>query len=632
MSKTRDTGFLGNVIKVDTSGNVSFVSGSTTLATINTSGQLSGSSPVLSSSYALNADLLDGLDSTQFTLTSSFAAQTASFTAFTASVNSFTASQLVLNGKYATTGSNTFAGIQTINSNLVVTGSITAQTLVVQTITSSVDFVTGSTRFGSVIGNTHVFTGSVSISGSLSGTSATFTEGYINGATDAFFHVNRSASGNAGRIRFQTAGTTNFQMGLVGGLSGLRMLNSEGTTTFTMLESGETTFINNTNLNDGYYISTRPDNTSALRIGLMMRRGDGTGTYADIMTTGNTSNGAGSIQFGFNSSPKMILTDGGNLTLGDYTPTDTLGAGRVIDVGSSAGGSIVLRDTTNPSTQYGGMSYTGDADNGLRIWSNGFVGFNLSSVRRFTVANNGDITIGSGAAIFFGGSALTYISAGDNSMSFAVNNAVAMNINSSRYVRINGPVTGYDGSSANFQVNGFIRIGGSVILHNSSSPNQEVTIACNGAASLNVAGAFSANSKSFLISHPLANLKSTHNLRYVSVEAPQADLHYRGKLTLVNGKAQANIDEVATMTEGTFEALCREVQCFTTNESGWDLVKGKVIGNIIYIESQNTESTDEISWMVIGERKDKHMMDTSWTDENGKVIVEPLIPEEITTI
>jgi hypothetical protein len=30
--------------------------------------------------------------------------------------------------------------------------------------------------------------------------------------------------------------------------------------------------------------------------------------------------------------------------------------------------------------------------------------------------------------------------------------------------------------------------------------------------------------------------------------------------------------------------------------------------------------------MVIGERKDKHMMDTEWTDENGKVIVEPLKP------
>jgi hypothetical protein len=137
-----------------------------------------------------------------------------------------------------------------------------------------------------------------------------------------------------------------------------------------------------------------------------------------------------------------------------------------------------------------------------------------------------------------------------------------------------------------------------------------------------IVGSLSKSSGSFRIDHPLK--PNTHQLVHSFIEGPQADLIYRGKLTLVNGKAQANIDEVSTMTEGTFEALCREVQCFTTNENGWDLIKGKVIGNIIYIESQNPNSTDEISWMVIGERKDKHMMDTEWTDEQGKVIVEPL--------
>jgi len=44
-----------------------------------------------------------------------------------------------------------------------VRNTLTAQTLVVQTITSSVDFVTGSTRFGSILDNTHVFSGSVSM-------------------------------------------------------------------------------------------------------------------------------------------------------------------------------------------------------------------------------------------------------------------------------------------------------------------------------------------------------------------------------------------------------------------------------------------------------------------------------------
>ena len=56
----------------------------------------------------------------------------------------------------------------------------------------------------------------------------------------------------------------------------------------------------------------------------------------------------------------------------------------------------------------------------------------------------------------------------------------------------------------------------------------------------------------------------------------------------------------------------------------WDAVKGSVSGNILNIESQNSESTATISWLVIGERQDEHMYDTEWTDDNGKVIVEPL--------
>jgi hypothetical protein len=158
------------------------------------------------------------------------------------------------------------------------------------------------------------------------------------------------------------------------------------------------------------------------------------------------------------------------------------------------------------------------------------------------------------------------------------------------------------------------------------SATKQFTLSSTGAAVF--VGSLSKGSGSFRIEHPLPSLSETHQLVHSFIEGPQADLIYRGKLTLVNGKAQANIDEVSTMTEGTFEVLCREVQCFTTNESGWDLIKGKVIGNIIYIESQNEKSTDEISWMVIGERKDKHMIDTEWTDENGKVIVEPLKPIE----
>jgi hypothetical protein len=180
-------------------------SGSLT-STAGFTGSFSGTAT--SASFAANAELLDGLDSSVFTLTSSFAAQTASFTAFTSSILSYTASQNILNGTYATTGSNTFAGIQTVNSNLIVTGSITAQTLVVQTITSSVDFVTGSTRFGSILGNTHVFSGSVTMnpgglfvssSGNVGIGTISVTEGklQVNGTIAA---MNAGADGTLGTV------------------------------------------------------------------------------------------------------------------------------------------------------------------------------------------------------------------------------------------------------------------------------------------------------------------------------------------------------------------------------------------------------------------------------------------------
>jgi hypothetical protein len=146
------------------------------------------------------------------------------------------------------------------------------------------------------------------------------------------------------------------------------------------------------------------------------------------------------------------------------------------------------------------------------------------------------------------------------------------------------------------------------------------------AGNVTVVGAVSKGSGSFRIEHPLPEKSATHQLVHSFIEGPQADLIYRGKVVLVEGKASVNIDTESTMTEGTFEVLCREVQCFTTNETGWTAVRGKVVGNVLTIEAKETNCTDEISWMVIGERQDPHMMETEWTDDNGKVIVEPLKP------
>jgi len=141
--------------------------------------------------------------------------------------------------------------------------------------------------------------------------------------------------------------------------------------------------------------------------------------------------------------------------------------------------------------------------------------------------------------------------------------------------------------------------------------------------SLNVVGALSKSSGSFKIDHPLPEKKESHHLVHSFVESPKADLIYSGMAKLTDGKVTINIDEESGMTEGTFEALCRENRRFCTNEEGFTRVKSILDGNLLTIIAEDNTCTDEIFWQVIAERKDDHMFNTSWTDENGRVIVEP---------
>jgi hypothetical protein len=422
MSKTRDTGFLGNVIKVDTSGNVSFVSGSTTLATINTSGQLSGSSPVLSSSYALNADLLDGLDSTQFTLTSSFAAQTASFTAFSASVNTFTsslnsfsasiltftASQNILNGTYATTGSNTFAGIQTINSNLVVTGSITAQTLVVQTITSSVDFVTGSTRFGSLSENTHQFTGSVLSNGGIGiGTSAV-TSGYsldvngpsyfrssttITGSSGMYYNIRTTSSADAAVFMFDGANTGYVGLN-VGSNPNKFVIYYAADTRMAIDTSGRVGF---GTASPGYNLEINSGSSAPTELAIVNTNAAGAARLSlrnaerDFIVTSNTADDLLSFAYGgsnrlqFHTSSQWF--NSGNVGIGTSSPGEQLTLSR------SSYPTIKFIDTTDNFSGY--LQYHTEANEfRLLTITNHPLIFSTNDTEKMRIAAGGNVGIG----------------------------------------------------------------------------------------------------------------------------------------------------------------------------------------------------------------------------------------------
>ena len=161
-------------------------------------------------------------------------------------------------------------------------------------------------------------------------------------------------------------------------------------------------------------------------------------------------------------------------------------------------------------------------------------------------------------------------------------------------------------------------------MHVSDGSNTNITLSYNGNADFD--GAVSKGSGSFRIDHPLK--PETHQLVHSFVEAPDASNLYAGMINLVNGTATVNIDAAHRMTDGTFEALNHLQSWSSSNESGYAPVKCSISGNILTIECQDPTSTDTVYYEVRGIRKDQHMLDTHWTDENGRVITEPLKPAE----
>jgi hypothetical protein len=137
-------------------------------------------------------------------------------------------------------------------------------------------------------------------------------------------------------------------------------------------------------------------------------------------------------------------------------------------------------------------------------------------------------------------------------------------------------------------------------------------------------GTLAKTSGTFCIDHPLSSMAETHQLVHSFIEGPQADLIYRGTVTLVDGTATVDLDDVAGMTTGTWEVLCRDAQCFTSNETGWFHVRGTVTGSTLTIDCEEATCTDTVSWMVVANRKDTDIIEAGWTDENGYPILEPL--------
>jgi len=130
--------------------------------------------------------------------------------------------------------------------------------------------------------------------------------------------------------------------------------------------------------------------------------------------------------------------------------------------------------------------------------------------------------------------------------------------------------------------------------------------------------------KTFIIPHPLDNLRDSTELLHSCVEAPTVDNIYRGSCRLMNGKGLVNLDsnDRYQMTQGTFQALNKDPQVHVTNNESFDRVKGEIVGNELHIICENPDSDANIAWLVIGTRQDPSIRQCPKTDDVGNLITE----------
>jgi hypothetical protein len=362
MGNTRNTGYLQNAVKVADNGDISLMHGNTMLmqisasGAITTTGVISGSN-ALSASYAVNAT------------TASFAisATSASY-ALNTTTSSFAAS--ATSASYAVS-----ATTASFANSLTVAGTLTAQTLVVQTITSSVDFVTGSTRFGSIADNTHVFTGSMSVSGS-----GTFA-GALNGTSAAFLSnvsiSNGSISNDSGDRSLTIYGSLSSANSDVAALQLIQMWNGRAYRSIVSAQqdiaggSASSALVFKTSFFNGTDVTTseRMRITSDGKVGI----GTDTPSFGKLSIVGTDNTTVSSTLWGTSA--------GAGLVASVYNASQT--------TNSVAGIRLITRDSGASVWNIYNISRGGD--NGDLAFGNGAGGAGTEKMR---ILNNGDIGIG----------------------------------------------------------------------------------------------------------------------------------------------------------------------------------------------------------------------------------------------
>ena len=345
--------------------------------------------------------VVGGVTATSFTGSLLGTATTASYVQNAASASYALSSSYALNASTATSSSfatsaasatsasyATFAATASSADNFNVRGTLTATTIVVQTITSSQSWVTGSTKFGSINSNTHEFTGSVSISGSstfglnvnagalyvsasgnvgIGSTSPAYklevigtqrTSGnfyFFNTVTNVAsnFSDQRGAGFDASTGQFQVAAnaTTALELSRFGTSGSVLNIRNAGTSVSNFGNDGGAWFSGNVGIG-----STSP--------GYKLDIVENVNSFAASVTNTNTNGSAGGL--------RIIKSNGGQAAL--YID-NTGGYGNAATI---LGGSVGI-GTTSPQSklEVGGIGSSGTSDYGALTLSSGSSGLTL---------------------------------------------------------------------------------------------------------------------------------------------------------------------------------------------------------------------------------------------------------------
>jgi hypothetical protein len=234
----------------------------------------------------------------------------------------------------------------------------------VQTITSSVDFVTGSTRFGSIIGNTHVFSGSMAVSGGASfntaqnftvrststGWISSFTNDYNNtsyiGVDDGGVYIQPTSKGTK-----LVAGNGTTYLYVTSSGVGIGIANPSRTLdvtgTFRIITPNRSFFVTS----NAYSIS---DGTLSSGIGM-----DGDGLYL-----GNVTSATGWTI----SNPQVTIRSSGNVGIGTSSPSTLLHINTAARTSGTNVNILTLSDTvTGVQTSGFGVRIVATSNNGAAV-------------------------------------------------------------------------------------------------------------------------------------------------------------------------------------------------------------------------------------------------------------------------